>query len=694
MEKKFELKELGLELSIGRFARQADGAAWLKKGGTVVLATATSSSVDDFPGFFPLSVDYREYFSAAGKIPGGYFKREGKFTDKEVLTSRLIDRAIRPFFPATYFNKVQVLSTVYSVSKDCLPSTLSLLASSIALTISKMPFLGPIGAVEVVRLGSEWIVYPTFDQEVESDAKLIVAGNMDGICMLEGNMTGISEKELLEAIFLAHETIKKQVEWQNQIAAELNVQKEELKDSFDWTTWYEKANVFFNNERLRSVCIEDKFERESSFKKLREEFFEQNKITIEDQNLNIAQIEYVFDDVFRNKVTDWVISEGKRVDGRSFDQVREITTEVGILPYTHGSSFFQRGHTQALVTATLGSGQDEQRIDSLFGETEEHRFLLHYNFPPFSVGEVRPLRGPGRREVGHGFLAQGSIKNLMPSKEEFPYTVRIVSDILESNGSSSMATVCGTTMALLDAGVPLKAMVSGVAMGLLKSSEGKFQTITDLTGFEDNFGFMDFKVAGTKDSVTAIQMDIKHKGGLPKNVFEQALEQAKVARQFILGKMQEAISLPKELSPLVPKMFAFKIDTKKIGLIIGPGGKTIKEIIEKTGTTIDTEDDGTVNVFGGPEANIDLAINWIKTLAGQIEPGSVYHGRIKRIADFGMFVEIVPGLDGLVHISQVPKDLQRKMADVYKIGQNVVVEVGDYDSESGRISLKFVGQPK
>lgn len=694
MEKKFELKELGLELSIGKFARQADGAAWLKKDGTVVLATAASASVDEFPGFFPLSVDYREYFSAAGKIPGGYFKREGKFTDKEVLTSRLIDRAIRPFFPATYFNKVQVLSTVYSVSKDALPSTLSLLASSIALTISKMPFLGPIGAVEIVRLDGKWITNPTYDQEEKSDAKLIVAGNIDGICMLEGNMAGISESELLEAIFLAHEIIKKQVEWQNQIAAELNVQKEELEDSFDWTGWYDKANNFFTKDKLASVCIEDKFERQSAFKKLKEEFLDQNKTVIEEQNLNLSQIDYVFDDVFRNKVTDWVISEGKRVDGRTFDQVREITTEVGILPFTHGSSFFQRGHTQALVTATLGSGQDEQKIDSLFGSAEEHRFLLHYNFPPFSVGEVKPLRGPGRREVGHGFLAQGAIKNLMPSKEEFPYTVRIVSDILESNGSSSMATVCGTTMALLDAGVPLKSMVSGVAMGLLKSSEGKFQTITDLTGFEDNFGFMDFKVAGTQNAVTAIQMDIKHKGGLPRNVFEQALEQARVARQFILGKMQESISLPKELSPLVPKMVAFKIDTKKIGLIIGPGGKTIKEIIEKTGTTIDTEDDGTVNVFGGPEANVDLAINWIKTLAGQIEPGSVYHGRIKRLADFGMFVEIVPGLDGLVHISQVPKDLQRKIADIYKIGQNVLVEVLDYDAENGRISLKFVEQPK
>jgi polyribonucleotide nucleotidyltransferase len=694
MEKKFELKELGLELSVGRFAKQADGAAWLKRKGTVVLATATSSSVEDFPGFFPLSVDYREYFSAAGKIPGGYFKREGKFTDKEVLTSRLIDRSIRPFFPSTYFNKVQVLSTVYSVSKDSLPSILSLLASSIALTISKIPFLGPIGAVELVRVGGEWIIDPTFDQTAKSDARLVVAGNMDGVCMLEGNMSGLSEKDLLEAIFIGHEKIKLQVKWQEQIAKELNVEKEAVVETFDWSNWYKKADEFFTIDRLNTVCVSDKEKRNEAFKKLKDAFLENNKNLIVDEESVLSQIEYVFDDVFRNKVTDWVFKEGKRVDGRKFNEVRDIESEVGVLPFTHGSAFFQRGQTQALVTATLGSGQDEQRVDSLLGEPEEHRFILHYNFPPFSVGEVKPLRGPGRREVGHGALAYSAIKNVMPDKDKFPYTVRVVSDILESNGSSSMATVCGTTMALLDAGVPLKNMVSGVAMGLLRSSKGEFQPITDLTGFEDNFGFMDFKVAGTENGVTAIQMDIKHKGGLPKDVFERALDQAREARQFILNKMKSSISVPKELSELVPKIISFKIDTKKIGLIIGPGGKMIKEIIEKTGTTIDTEDDGTVNVFGGPDSNVDLAINWIKTLAGQIESGSIYHGRIKRLADFGMFIEIVPGLDGLLHISQIPKDLQRKMADTYKIGQNVVVEVIDHDSESGRISLRFVNQSK
>ena len=692
MEKKFELKELGLELSIGRFARQADGAAWLKRKGTVVLSTAVSAESAEFPGFFPLSVDYREYFSAAGKIPGGYFKREGRFTDKEVLVSRLIDRAVRPFFPATYFNKVQVLATVYSVSKDSLPSTLSLLASSIALTISKIPFLGPIGAVELVRINGNWIVDPSYEEAKNSDAKLVVAGNVEGICMLEGNMSGISEKELIDAMFNGHEVIKKQVAWQEEIAKELNIEKEEVKDLFDWSGWYKRAEEFFTPERLNSVCVEDKAKRSEQFKKLKDEFIEKYKEIIESEVLALSQVEYVFEDVFRNKVTDWVISEGKRVDGRKFDEVRDISSQIGILPNTHGSSFFQRGHTQALVTTTLGSGEDEQKIDSLLDETEDVRFMLHYNFPPFSVGEVKPMRGPSRREVGHGNLAFSALKKQMPDKGDFPYTVRIVSDILESNGSSSMATVCGSTLALLDAGVPLKHMVSGVAMGLLRSSSGKFQAITDLTGFEDNFGFMDFKVAGTSVGITAIQMDTKYKGGLARNVFEQALAQAKDARDLILHKMQDTISLPKPLSDLVPKMTSFKIDTKKIGLIIGPGGKMIKEIIEKTGTTIDTEDDGTVNVFGGPDANVELAVNWIKTLAGQIEPGSIYHGRIKRLADFGMFIEIVPGLDGLLHISQIPKDLQRKMDQTYKIGQNVLVEVIDHDPETGRISLKFVNQ--
>lgn len=690
MEKIFELKELGLKATIGKYARLADGAVWLQRGGTVILATATSAKMKDFPGFFPLTVDYREQFSAAGKIPGGYIKREGKFSEKEVLTSRLIDRAIRPLFPATYFDEVQIFATVYSVDKDCLPNVLSLVAASIALVTSKIPLIEPVGAVELAKIDDKWIVNPTYDQANKSDIRIVVAGTQDGVCMLEGCTTPVKEEELLEAIFLAHEAIKKQVAWQIEIANAVNIKKDEFEDGFDWSGWEKHATDFFNIERLNSVCIADKHARSEAFDKLKEEFLAQYKEKIETQPDDVTKIEYIFDSAFRNRVTDWVFKEGKRIDGRKFDEVRKIYGEVGLLPFTHGSALFQRGGTQALVTTTLGSGQDEQRVEELIGPTIDQKFILHYNFPPFSVGEVRMMRAPGRREIGHGNLAHSALFHQMPKGDLFPYTVRVVSDILESDGSSSMATVCGSTMSLLNAGVPLTDMVSGVAMGLLKSSDGRFQAITDLTGFEDNFGYMDFKVAGTADGVTAIQMDIKYKGGLPRSVFEQALAQARAGRLHILSKMKEVISAPSKMSELVPQLITFKIDPKKIGAVIGTGGKIIKEIIEKTGTTIDTEDDGTVKVFGGPEANIDLAINWIKTLAGQITAGTIYHGRVKRLADFGIFVELVPGLDGLLHISQVPKKIQRQLGDYFKPGQEILVEVGEYDAENNKISLRLV----
>jgi polyribonucleotide nucleotidyltransferase len=690
MEKVFELKEFGTKVVLNKFAKQADGAVWLEQGGTVILATATSAKLDNFPGFLPLSVEFREQFAAAGKIPGGYHKREGKSSEKEVLASRLIDRALRPLFPATFFDEVQIITTVYSADKDNLPEAISLLAASLSLSISKIPFMGPIGAVEIARVDGEWIFSPTFDLSQKSSARIVVAGTSDGVCMLEGAMESVSEKDLVDIIFRAHEQIKKQVAWQEDIVRSLNIQKEEIKDTFDWSGWESKSSEFFDQSRLNTVCKADKFERSEAVKALKDEFLSKYKDLIEEQAANVTQVEYVFDNAFRNKVTDWVFENGKRVDGRSFDQIRPISTEVGILPRTHGSAFFQRGPTQALVTATLGSAQDEQRVDALFGDVGDQKFMVHYNFPPFSVGEVRPLRGPGRREVGHGNLAYSALKFQIPFGQGFDYTVRVVSDILECDGSSSMATVCGTTMAMLNAGVPLRNMVAGVAMGLLKSSHGKFQTITDLTGFEDAFGFMDFKVAGTENGVTAIQMDIKNKAGLPREVFENALSQAKDGRLFILGKMKETISNPSPMSDLVPKMISVKIDPKKIGAVIGTGGKVIKDIIEKTGTKIDTEDDGTVKIFGGPDSNIDLAINWIKTLAGQIETGTVYHGRIKRLADFGIFVEIVPGLDGLLHISQIPKAIQKNLSSKFNIGDPILVEVRDYDAENNKISLKPV----
>ncbi len=692
MVKKFYLKEFGYELEVGKFANQADGAAWLKQGGTVILATSVSAKAKEFPGFLPLTVDYRELFSAAGKIPGGYYKREGKFTDKEVLTSRLIDRAIRPLFPSRFFDQVQIFATVYSVDKNHLPSTLSLLATSISLVISKIPFLAPVGIVEIGRIDGEWIFDPTFEQSLKSDLKLVIAGTEEGIVMLEGSAKSISEKELVDIIFKAHEKIKKQVEWQKEIQKELNTQKEALTDTFDWNLWEDRATKFFTLDKLKTVNKADKKERAEAFDKLKDEFLEIHKEEIEkDENLSLTQIEYAFDSIFKTKLNDLIFDEGKRVDGRAFDKVRDVSVEVGILPFTHGSSLFKRGGTQALTTVTLGSGQDVQRVEELMDGEENKTFMLHYNFPPFAVGEVKPMRGPGRREVGHGYLAASAIKGQLPNQEEFPYTVRVVTDILSSDGSSSMATTCGATMALMNAGVPIQKMVGGVAMGLLKSSKGKFQAITDITGFEDEFGWMDFKVTGTEENVTAIQMDIKNKGGLPRSVFESALEQAKKGRQFILHEMRKIMSAPNaELSPLVPKIVSFRVPTDKIGAIIGTGGKIIKEIIDKTKTTIDIEDDGTVKIFGGPDSQQDEAVNWVRVLAGQIDIGSIFKGRVKRTAEFGVFVELVPGQDGLVHISSLPKEQQRNLNDLYKPGQEVTVEVIDYDPSTGRIRLRFV----
>ena len=464
-----------------------------------------------------------------------------------------------------------------------------------------------------------------------------------------------------------------------------------MTDLFDWNVWEKRANDFFTYENLKSVFKADKKERSDARKLLENAFIALylSEIKADDKEQS-GKIDYVFDSVMKLKMTDLIFKEGKRIDGRDYDKVRDISLEVGLLPFTHGSSLFKRGGTQALVTTTLGSGQDVQRVEELV-DGQDKTFILHYNFPPFSVGEVKPMRGPGRREVGHGFLAVSAIKQQLPNQEEFPYTIRIVADILSSDGSSSMATVCGATMALMNAGVPIKKMVSGVAMGLLKNDQGKYQAITDITGFEDEFGWMDFKVTGTDDGVTAIQLDIKYKGGLDRSVFKAALDQAKSGRAHILAEMRKVMTVHSpELSSHVPKIISFKVETDKIGAIIGGGGKTIREIIDKTKTTIDIEDDGTVKIFGGPDALLDLAIKWVKTLAGKIEVGEIFPGKVRRSADFGLFVELVPGVDGLIHVSNLPKQDQRNFMDIYKIGMDLPVEVLDYDPSTGRIRLRPV----
>ena len=689
--KKFTLPEFGYEVEIGKFAAQADGAVWLKQGGTVVLTTVVESEMEDFLGFFPLSVDYREMFSAAGKIPGGYFKREGRYSDKEVLTSRLIDRALRPLFPANFFNQVQVLNTVYSVDKEHMPNTVSLMSASLALMMSKIPFLGPVGVVEIAKINDEWVFSPSYAQAAESKTRIVVAGTKEGVCMLEGSSDGISEADFLNLLQTAHEKIKIQIKWQEDICKELNINKPEFKDEkFDWNLWESNALNFLTESKLEEVCTKDKQKRNTIIKNFKQEFLDAHKDQILSEELSSKKVLYAFDNKFKSLLTDFVLKREKRVDGRDFDKVRDISVETCLLPFTHGSALFKRGDTQALVSTTLGGGQDEQRFEQLVGDETTSRFLLHYTFPPFSVGEVKPMRGPGRREVGHGSLAASALESILPDKDNFPYTIRVTSDILESCGSSSMATVCGSTMALMDAGVPIKEMVSGVAMGLFKGSDNNFQVISDLNGFEDAFGWMDFKVAGTDNGITAIQMDIKNKGGLPWEVFEKALKQAKESRNIIMKEMRSVMTEPKkELSDLVPKNEVFKISSNKIGAVIGSGGKTIREIIEKTDTSIDIEDDGTVKIFGTPGAGLEKAVGWVKTLAGQIKDGERYEGKIRRHTDFGMFVELVPGQDGLIHISAIPKDQQRDMNKFYPLNSILPVEVAAYDQATGRIRLKI-----
>jgi polyribonucleotide nucleotidyltransferase len=691
-QKKISLLEFGYEVQLGRYAKQADAAVWIQHGGTVVLSTVvTAPSHDEFPGFLPLSVDYREMFAAAGKIPGGYFKREGKMTDKEVLTSRLIDRALRPLFPDKFFQQIQVLSTVYSVDKEHKPDMLALVSASLALTLSKIPFFGPVGAVEIGFIDGEWVVNPTYLQMQKSVSRLVVAGTEDGICMLEGCTNSISESQLLDVLDLAHDKIKTLINWQLQIAKELGQEKMAVPAIFEWQVWEDLAKAFLTHARLKSICnIAKKEQRSEAIKALFEEFIQLHAEQIGDDALFTKKVYYALDTQFKSSFTDFVLLEQRRIDGRKFDEIREINSEVGILPFTHGSAVFTRGETQALVSTTLGTGQDVQRIEGIMGETVDKKFMLHYNFPPFSTGEVKQMRGTGRREVGHGALAASAIEPVLPSPADFPYTIRIVSDILESNGSSSMATVCGATLALMDAGVPIKHIVSGIAMGLLKSSDHKFQALSDISGFEDNFGWMDFKVAGTEAGITAIQLDIKNKGGLPRSIFEIALEQARIGRKHIIDKMRETIKAPRaSLSELVPQMISFKIDQEKIGAVIGAGGKIIREIIDKTGVTIDIEDDGTVNIFGSPGEKLERAISWVKTLAGRIEVGSVYNGTVRRITEFGIFIELVPGLDGLLHISNIPREQQKDIASLYPTDSALEVTVMNYDSATGRIKLAF-----
>lgn len=689
MHKTFRLSELGIEVEIGKYARQANGAVWIKAGNNIVLATAVATEkVREFLGFFPLTVEYRERVSAAGRIPGGYIKREGKLSDFEVLTSRLIDRPIRPLFPADYFNEVQILSTVYSSDGKFPTSILAVIGSSLALTISQIPFLGPIGAVQVARINGQWKFNPTFDDLHQSDTDIVIAATKEGISMVEGHCNNITENELLNLFSLAHAEIKKQIDWQLEIQRALGVVKQAPKSNIDWSHWKQRITAVLPANFAEQIFAATKFERSEGLDVLKAELVAKFSDDIKGEKVSESTLDYLFNTLIKETLPDILVQKKSRVDGRPFDKVRDVAAEVAILPCVHGSGVFQRGETQVLASVTLGTGQDAQKVESLIGGAQERSFMLHYNFPPFATGEVKPIRGAGRREIGHGYLAESAFLNVLPVQDTFPYVIRSVADVLESNGSSSMATVCATTMALMDAGVPIKDMVGGIAMGLIKDSHGKFHILTDILGVEDSFGLMDFKVAGTQTGIVAFQLDVKDKIGLPAEIFSQAFEQARKARLIILNEMSKTLSSPRpKLSDLAPRVSTFKVPTDKIGMIIGPAGKNIREIIAKTGAQIDIEDDGTVKIYAkNTEASAE-AETWIKTISGDIEIGSVYNGIIRRIAEFGLIVELVMGKEGMVHISTIARNKQRDLDQRYKVGDKLQVKVMAQDRETGRIKL-------
>jgi polyribonucleotide nucleotidyltransferase len=680
----------GRELSIetGKLAKQAHGSVQVRYGDTVVLVSACSNKKPrENASFFPLTVDYRENYYAAGRIPGGFFKREGKPSEKEVLTCRLIDRPIRPLFPAGFVCDTQVIALVLSADGENDPDTLSITGASAALTLSNIPFHTPIAGVRVGLVNDQLVINPGNADLKKSRLNLIIAGSEDAIVMVEAGAQEVSEKTMVEALALGHAEIKKIVALQKDLAARLNIQKREFVASTPDEKLVDEIARKVSAD-LRDALDTQKHEKIESYEQvdsLREKLV--SSYPSEPANLR-SQVEAVFDTLKEKIFREDILDKRRRPDGRAFDQVRPIECEVGLLPRAHGSALFQRGETQALVATTLGTGDDAQRIDIMEGESSK-RFLLHYNFPPFSVGEVGFMRGPGRREIGHGALAERAILPIIPAEDKFPYTIRVVSDILESNGSSSMASVCGGVLSLMDAGVPIKSPVAGVAMGLVKEGS-KYAILTDIAGAEDHYGDMDFKVAGTREGITALQMDIKI-GGLTMAIMTEALDQALRGRLFILDKMLEAISASRSnTSRYAPRIYTLKISTDKIRDVIGPGGKVIRSIIEQTGVKIDVSDDGKVNVASADEASANKAIQIIKDITAEAEMGKVYLGKVVRLADFGAFVEIFPGTDGLLHISEVAEHRIRDVRDELKEGDQLLVKVIGIDGQKVKLSRKAV----
>jgi polyribonucleotide nucleotidyltransferase len=679
-----------LSIETGKLAKQANGAVLMRCGETVVLVTAVADknprqNID----FFPLMVEYREKAYAAGKIPGGFIKREGRLSDHEILTSRLIDRPIRPLFPEGYTNEVQIIATVLSVDLVNSPDTLAMIGASAALAISDIPFFEPIGSVRVGRIDGEFVLNPGYADLEQSDLNIVMAGTYDAVVMIEGEAKEVPEQVLTDAVTYGHRHIQTIIDGQRELQKRRGVTKQDVQSKEKDSTLdtqissFARARIhhylYEQGESISKELYQEKMDL--TFEDTLGEFTVEDQEDFEDMSKAIAKIVH---DTEKEILRANILEKGKRVDGRSLKDIRRISCEVGLLPRTHGSALFTRGETQAIVVTTLGTSMDEQRLDNLQGESTKS-FMLHYNFPPFSVGETKMLRGPGRREIGHGFLAERSLAQVIPDAKTFPYTIRLVSDILESNGSSSMATVCGGTLALMDAGVPITRPVAGIAMGLVAENE-KTAILSDIAGIEDHLGDMDFKVAGTDHGITAIQMDLKI-CGITHDIFCNALEQAREGRLFILQKINEAIQTPRQdLSQYAPRIITMQIDTEKIGKVIGPGGKVIRGIVEETGVKIDIDDDGTVNVASADQEAAQKAVKMVQDLVAEAEEGKIYLGKVKGIVDFGAFVEILPGMEGLLHISEIADYRVKKVSDELAEGDEVMVKVLSMDNR-GKIKL-------
>ncbi len=686
-----------LSIEVGKIAKQADGAALVQYGDTIVLATAVSASGEnEEASFFPLTVDYREKTYAAGKFPGGFFKREGRPTLKEILTMRLIDRPIRPLFPETYLQEVQVMSIVLSADKENDPDILAMIGASAALSISSIPFCGPTGSVRVAQVNGEFVINPTHSELAMSNIDLVVSGTEDAVTMVEASGKEIPEEEMLDAIMFGHAFIKEIVQLQRELLAKCGKEKQAILPlKIDMVLLEEIKKKYYSQivEKSQTLGKEDR-------KRALDEIINQivNEYCTDKEGAPTKKaIKEIFERIETIAVRDQIIKEGKRPDRRGLKDIRPITCEIGILPRTHGSALFTRGETQAIVVTTLGTTMDEQKVDTL-EDAYSKKFMLDYNFPPFCVGEVKPLRGPGRREIGHGALAERALEAVLPSPNKFPYTIRVVSDVTESNGSSSMATVCGGTLSMMDAGVPITAPVAGIAMGLVKEGDG-VRILSDILGTEDHLGDMDFKVAGTANGVTALQMDIKI-AGITEKIMRDALAQAKEGRLHILQELSKVIEIPRQdISVYAPKLEQIKINPEKIGMIIGPGGKNIKKIQEETGAKIEIEDDGTVFISGALAESVQKAKTWIERMTEEVQVGKTYVGKVLSLKEYGAFVEIIPGHDGLVHISELADGYVGRVEDVVQVGQEISIKVIGIDDQkrvklSRKAALKEKGQPQ